>query len=170
MPAALALTNPSTDLLEAYLDAIRGRGRKTGRSTTQAAESFCAKLERSGGWEQLSLAQQADAITKARSFASWLLVTGRLRIAAELMTDVDLRHEADATRGLSGGKSHGIRGRGRACSIRLCNVVFQSLQQAPQPSQIRPRHPERWGRFEPSSLGPLALFLVIIKLLLRAIF
>ncbi len=91
MPAALALTNPSTDLLEAYLEAMRGRGRKTGRSTTQAARSFCAKLERSGGWEQLSLAQQADAITKARSFASWLMVTGRLRIAAELMTDVDLR-------------------------------------------------------------------------------
>ncbi len=89
MPAALALSNPSTDLLEAYLSAMRGLDRKTGRSTTQAARSFCAKLERSGSWEQLSLAQQSDAITKARSFVSWLLVTGRLTIAAELMTDVD---------------------------------------------------------------------------------
>ena len=91
MPAALALSDPSTDLLEAYLSAMRGLDRKTGRSTTQAARSFCAKLERSGSWEQLSLAQQSDAITKARSFVSWLLVTGRLTIAAELMTDVDLR-------------------------------------------------------------------------------
>jgi len=91
MPAALALSDPSTDLLEAYLSAMRGLDRKTGRSTTQAARSFCAKLERSGSWEQLSLAQQSDAITKARSFVSWLLVTGRLTIAAQLMTDVDLR-------------------------------------------------------------------------------
>ncbi len=89
MPAALALSDPSTDLLEAYLSAMRGLDCKTGRSTTQAAMSFCAKLERSGSWEQLSLAQQSDAITKARSFVSWLLVTGRLTIAAELMTDVD---------------------------------------------------------------------------------
>ena len=60
-------------------------------STTQAARSFCAKLERSSGWEGLSLAQQTDAIGKARSFVSWLLVTGKLIIAAELMTHVDLR-------------------------------------------------------------------------------
>jgi len=65
--------------------------RKTGRSTTQAARTFCAKLDRAGRWEQLSLAEQADAIGKARSFVSWLLVTGRLTIAADLMTTVDLR-------------------------------------------------------------------------------
>jgi integrase/recombinase XerD len=91
MPAALALSAPNADLVEQYLRAMRGLDRKTGRSTTAAARSFCAKLERSGGWEQVSLAQQIAAIAKARSFVSWLLVTGQLRIPAELMTHLDLR-------------------------------------------------------------------------------
>jgi hypothetical protein len=66
-------------------------GPQDGPSTTRAARSFCAKLDRAGGWENLSLARQADALGKARSFASWLLVTGQLVIAADLMTDLDLR-------------------------------------------------------------------------------
>jgi len=91
MPAAVVLTSSSTDLLEHYLHAMRGLGRKTGTSTTRAARTFCAKLDRAGSWDKLSLAEQTDAIGKARSFVSWLLVTGRLTIAAELMTHVDLR-------------------------------------------------------------------------------
>ena len=91
MPAVVALTRSSKDLLAEYLHAMRGLNRKTGASTTQAARTFCAKLDRAGRWEQLSLAEQADAIAKARSFVSWLLVTGRLTIAADLMTTVDLR-------------------------------------------------------------------------------
>ncbi|HKF89307.1 MAG TPA: site-specific integrase, partial [Propionibacteriaceae bacterium] len=91
MPAAVQLTAPSATLLEQYLAAMRLLGRKTGRSTTSAARSFCAKIERAGGWEQLTPGRQSDAISKARSFASWLLVTGQLRIDADLMTNVDLR-------------------------------------------------------------------------------
>lgn len=91
MPAAVTLGPASKDLVAEYLDAMHALGRKTGRSTTQAARSFCAKLDRAGRWEQLSVAEQADAIGKAPSFVSWLLVTGRLTIAAELMTTVDLR-------------------------------------------------------------------------------
>ena len=91
MPAAVSLSAPSVDLVEAYLRAMRLLGRKTGRSTTQAARSFCVKLERAGGWDQLPLAGQADAVGKARSFVSWLLVTGQLTIPAELMTHLDLR-------------------------------------------------------------------------------
>ena len=91
MPAALALSAPSTDLFEQYLRAMRGLNRKTGRSTTGAARSFCAKLDRSGEWTTLSLPQQTDAVGKARSFVSWLLVTGQLTISADLMTHVDLR-------------------------------------------------------------------------------
>lgn len=91
MPAALALTPSSKDTVDEYLHAMRGLNRKTGRSTTQAARTFCAKLDRAGCWEQLSLPEQVDAIGKARSFVSWLLVTGKLTIAADLMTTVDLR-------------------------------------------------------------------------------
>lgn len=91
MPAALALTPSSKDTVDEYLHAMRGLNRKTGRSTTQAARTFCAKLDRAGCWEQLSLPEQVDAIGKARSFVPWLLVTGKLTIAADLMTTVDLR-------------------------------------------------------------------------------
>ena len=91
MPAAVALSTASAGQVQQYLNAMALLGRKTGRSTTRAARSFCAKLDRAGGWENLSLARQADALGKARSFASWLLVTGQLVIAADLMTDLDLR-------------------------------------------------------------------------------
>jgi integrase/recombinase XerD len=91
MPAAVALSTTSARQMQQYLNAMALLKRKTGRSTTQAARSFCAKLDRADGWDNLSLARQADALGKARSFASWLLVTGQLVIAAELMTDLDLR-------------------------------------------------------------------------------
>ena len=91
MPASLTLTAASAGQVEHYLIAMQQLGRKTGRSTTMAAKSFNAKRERAGGWEQLSPTRQADAISKARSFASWLLVTAQLRIPAELMTELDLR-------------------------------------------------------------------------------
>jgi len=91
MPAALALSVADVDLVEQYLTAMRVLDRRTGRSTTMAARSFCAKLHRAGGWDSLPVRAQSDAIAKARSFASWLLVTGRLTIAAERMTCLDLR-------------------------------------------------------------------------------
>lgn len=91
MPAAVSLSASSAAQVDQYLTAMHLLGRKTGRSTTQAARSFRAKLDRAGGWDKLSLARQAGALGKAPSFGSWLLVTGQLILAAELMTDVDLR-------------------------------------------------------------------------------
>ena len=82
MPAAVALAAEHTDRVAAYRTAMSATGRKTGRSTMQAARTFSAKLERAGGWGRLGRAQQLDAITKARSFASWLMVTGQLTIDA----------------------------------------------------------------------------------------
>lgn len=91
MPAALALNDHGATQVEQYAAAMQHAGRRTGRSTVQAARSFCAKLERSGGWHGLSLAQQIDAIQKARSFVSWLLVTTQLTISGDLLGRVDLR-------------------------------------------------------------------------------
>jgi integrase/recombinase XerD len=90
MPAAVVLQPAHVDAVAEYLAAMRTARRKTGRSTVQAARTFCAKLERAGGWEQLSRLQQVDAIGKARSFASWLLVTGQLSVSAEVFGRVDL--------------------------------------------------------------------------------
>src|ERR1700730_10538995 len=90
MPAAVVLQPAHVDAVAEYLAAMRAARRKTGRSTVQAARTFCAKLERAGGWEQLSRLQQVDAISKARSFASWLMVTGQLTVSAEVFGRVDL--------------------------------------------------------------------------------
>ncbi len=91
MPAAVALASHHIDLVAAYELAMRAAGRRTGRSTMQAARSFCTKLERTGGWEQMSRARQLDAIGKARSFASWMMVTGRLKVDADVFGRVYLR-------------------------------------------------------------------------------
>ena len=91
MPAAVTLTAGHVDLVGSYETAMRAAGRKTGRSTLQAARTFCAKFQRAGGWEQMSRARQLDAIRKARSFASWLMVTGQLTVDAEVFGRVYLR-------------------------------------------------------------------------------
>lgn len=91
MPAAVALAAEHIDRVSAYQEAMDAAGRKTGRSTMQAARTFSIKLERAGGWDQMSLARQLDAIAKARSFASWLMVTGQLRIEADVLGRVYLR-------------------------------------------------------------------------------
>lgn len=90
MPAAVALAARHVDLVADYRAAMRAAGRKTGRSTMQAARTFCAKLEQAGGWEQMSRPRRLDAIRKARSFASWLMVTGRLTVEADVFGRVDL--------------------------------------------------------------------------------
>lgn len=91
MPAAVALSVLDRDRIASYEMAMRAAGRKTGRSTMAAARSFCAKLDRAGGWDRMSRARQLDAIGKARSFASWLMVTGRLTVDADIFGRVYLR-------------------------------------------------------------------------------
>jgi integrase len=91
MPAAVALADEHADRVTAYQASMATAGRKTGRSTMAAARTFSAKLERAGGWEQMSRARQLDAIAKARSFASWMMVTGQLTIDADVLGRVYLR-------------------------------------------------------------------------------
>ena len=91
MPAAVALAAEHVDRVAAYQATMRATGRKTGRSTMQAARTFSVKLERAGGWDQMSRARQLDAIGKARSFASWMMVTGQLTIDADVLGRVYLR-------------------------------------------------------------------------------
>jgi integrase/recombinase XerD len=91
MPAALTLATEGVDLVATYCTDMHTAGRKTGRSTLLAARSFCAKLERAGGWDGMNRRQKVDALRKARYFASWMMVTGRLQVSAELFTDLELR-------------------------------------------------------------------------------
>lgn len=91
MPAALTLSASSTDRVSSYVTALRRSGLRTGPSTVQAARSFCAKLDRAGGWDVMTLAEQVDAAAKARSFASWLMVTTQLTISTDMLEHLDLR-------------------------------------------------------------------------------
>ncbi|MPZ16260.1 MAG: integrase, partial [Chloroflexi bacterium] len=91
MSAALLRHGDDATVVGQYLDAMRAAARRTGRSTTQAAHTFHAKLNRAGGWDRLRPDQQVDAVGKARSFASWLMVTGGLRVDAELLSVLNLR-------------------------------------------------------------------------------
>jgi integrase/recombinase XerD len=91
MPAALTLLPFAPDQVEDYLAAIRRLSKGSGRSTVQAARSFTAKLHHARGWDSLSVAQQIDAIVKARAFASWLMVTGQLTVSADILGQVELR-------------------------------------------------------------------------------
>ncbi len=90
MPA-VALTAANIDLVADYTTALRHAGMRTGASTLQAARTFCSKLQRSGGWNEMSRARQVDAIGKARGFASWLMVTSQLTVTADILGLVDLR-------------------------------------------------------------------------------
>jgi integrase/recombinase XerD len=91
MGAAVALSERDADLVDDYVAAMTAVGRRTGRSTLQAARSFCAKAEHAGGFEGMTRARRLDAVAKARAFASWLMVTGRLRVDADVLGRLDLR-------------------------------------------------------------------------------
>jgi integrase/recombinase XerD len=98
MASAVMLDHDDTTIVEEYLTAMRAAGRKTGRSTIQAAHTCQAKIHRAGGWAGLSAEQQIDAVAKARSFTSWLMVTGRITVDAELLSRTDLRPGIPARR------------------------------------------------------------------------
>ena len=82
---------PDAVVVVDYLAAMHAADRRTGRSTTRAARSCQAKIRRAGGWGRLNRAEQLDAVVKAPAFASWLMVTGRITVDAELLSDTDLR-------------------------------------------------------------------------------
>ena len=61
MRSAVAAPAPKhVDVVADYRMAMQAAGRKTGRSTMQAARTFCAKVERAGGWEQMSRARASS--------------------------------------------------------------------------------------------------------------
>ena len=103
MPAPVVLDVDDAEVVERYLAAMHGAGRRTGRSTTQAARTCQAKISRAGGWGELTRAAQLDTVNKARSFTSWLMVTGQITVDAELLGDIGLRLGIAGT-SISGGR------------------------------------------------------------------
>ena len=98
MPASLALAAEDASVVEDYLAAMRAAGRATCRSTTQAARTCQAKIRCASGFGGLTAEQQLNAVAKAPSFTSWLMVTGRVTVDAELLSRTDLRPGLPARR------------------------------------------------------------------------
>jgi len=97
MPAPVRLTGHDGDVVADYLATMQTAGRRTGRSTTMAARTAQGRISRAGGWDELTAQQQVDVIAKARSFGSWLMVTGRLQAPASLVSELNL-HLGNAAR------------------------------------------------------------------------
>jgi integrase/recombinase XerD len=91
MPAPLVLDDDDAIVIQQYLVAMHAADRRTGASTTQAARTCQSRIHRAGGWNQLTRTAQVDAVRKARSFTSWLMVTGQIGVDAEQLCDTGLR-------------------------------------------------------------------------------
>ncbi|MDT2008603.1 site-specific integrase [Rhodococcus opacus] len=100
MPAPRAITADDELVVEHYLAEMRAADRKTGRSTTHAARACWGRIRRAGGWDRLTAAERLDAVGKAPSFMSWLMVTCRITVDADLLSATNLRlaHVARAFR------------------------------------------------------------------------
>jgi integrase/recombinase XerD len=97
MPAPPRRSRNDDDPVTDYLTAMQTAGRRTGRSTTQAARTAQSRISRAGGWDRLTADQQVAVIAKARSFGSWLMVTGRIQASASLVSQLNL-HLGNAAR------------------------------------------------------------------------
>src|SRR6476659_2428193 len=91
MPAPLVLDDDDAIVIQQYLVAMHAADRRTGASTTQAARTCQSRIHRAGGWNQLTRTTQVDAVRKARSFTSWLMVTGQIGVDAKELCDTGLR-------------------------------------------------------------------------------
>src|SRR5262245_48141370 len=98
MPAAAPVSNVERDLLEAFADAQRTAGLTAWSSTMGAAATFLRRVGRAGGWTAMSPADRHATVSRAPRFASWLMVTGRLVVDADLLAATDLRLGVTAKR------------------------------------------------------------------------
>ena len=91
MAAAPALAGGPIGDIDAFADALCAAGLAAWPSAIRAARTFQGRVERGGGWEQVGLETQLEQMRRARPFAAWLLVTGRLTATADFLALADLR-------------------------------------------------------------------------------
>ncbi len=125
MPAPRPLTADEQTVLEQYRADLRRAGLRPWRTTGAAAATFLRRL-RGGGWERRDLAQQL-AMTRAAHaapFASWLVVTGQLRVDAGVLVAAGLRLGHAASRHQPGAHDRFRRAAARL-STRSADVRLQ---------------------------------------------
>jgi len=100
MAAPAPLPASDADLVEQYYQAVEAAGLRLWRSSRQAAETFCRRLDRAGGWTAMRGDQRlAAAKTQhAAPFVAWLVVTGRLAVDAGFVVAAGMRLGSAAAR------------------------------------------------------------------------
>ena len=93
MSAPAPLAARQADLVEQYCQAVKAAGLRMWRSTRQAAQTFCRRVDRAGGWAAMSLEQRLAAakVQHAAPFVAWLIVTGRLAADAGFVVAAGMR-------------------------------------------------------------------------------
>jgi integrase/recombinase XerD len=100
MAAPAPLPASDADLVEQYCQAVKAAGLRMWRSSRQAAETFCRRLDRAGGWAAMRDEQRlAAAKTQhAAPFVAWLVVTGCLAVDAGFLVAAGMRLGSAAAR------------------------------------------------------------------------
>jgi integrase/recombinase XerD len=100
MTAPAPLPAHQASLVEQYGQAVTAAGLRLWRSTRQAAQMFCRRLDRSGGWAAMRPEQRlaATKVQHAAPFVAWLIVTGRLGVDAGFVVAAGLRLGSAAAR------------------------------------------------------------------------
>src|SRR6266536_3140113 len=99
MPAALRLTPPQLELVDAYVASLRAVGIQIDRKALWPARAFGARVGAPQAWAELPLEAQCALPLRIRHFVSWLIVTQRVATSAAYVVvgrpflgDVALRH------------------------------------------------------------------------------
>jgi integrase/recombinase XerD len=100
MAAPAPLPAADADLVEQYCQAVTAAGLRMWRSSRQAAQTFCRRLDRAGGWAAMGPDQRlAAAKTQhAAPFVAWLIITGRLGVDAGFLVAAGMRLGSAAAR------------------------------------------------------------------------
>jgi integrase/recombinase XerD len=100
MASPAPLPAHQADLVEQYCQAVAAAGLRLWRSTRQAAQTFCRRLDRNGGWAAMTPQQRlaATKVQHAAPFVAWLIVTGHLQVDAGFLVTAGLRLGSAAAR------------------------------------------------------------------------
>ncbi len=85
-----AMTGPE-DLVAVYAADLEASGRTAWLSSIGGARAFCRHYPRPAEFSAAGLDEQLAVRGHPRSFASWLMVTGRMHVSADYLTRADLR-------------------------------------------------------------------------------
>lgn len=81
----------SEDQVARFVAARRATGLTAWRRTQRGARTFVERVQRAGGWAELSAADQLDVTKTAPVFAAWLIVIGQLTVSAEFLSRTHLQ-------------------------------------------------------------------------------